>query len=73
MFGIIRKRLLYYYLTYYLVNINAFDHKKCVSLIIKNARFNVLLLICILINKIKTSTTIHLQINLIKLLAVVIL
>ena len=32
MFGIIRKRLLYYYLTYYLVDINAFDHKKCVSL-----------------------------------------
>ena len=32
MFGIIRKRLLYYYLTYYLVNINAFDHKKCASL-----------------------------------------
>ena len=32
MFGIIKKRLLYYYLTYYLVNINASDHKKCVSL-----------------------------------------
>ena len=50
--------------------VNSSSHKKCVS---KNAKFNLLLLIYILINRVKTCTTIHLRLNYIDVSKVVIL
>ena len=43
---------------------NGSDHIKCVSLNNQNKpTINLLLLICILMNKVKDFTTIHLQLN----------
>ena len=49
--------------------VNASNHKKCVSL--SNQKFNLLLLIYILMNTVKNYTTIYLQLNQMDVLEVV--
>ena len=47
-----------------LINIvDASNHTKCVSLSNKNVKFNLLLLIYILVNTVKNFTTIHFHLN----------
>ena len=43
--------------------VNGSNHTKCVSLMNQNVRFNLPLLIHILINTLKNFTTIHLRLN----------
>ena len=68
MFGIIKRMFIVLLASI----VNASNHTKCVSLIIKNARFNLLLLIYILMNTVKNFTTIHLRLNEIHVLEIVI-
>ena len=59
MFGLIKKVFIGL-----LINIvNASNHAKCVSLGNKNAKFNLLLLIYLLVNTVKNFTTIDFQLN----------
>ena len=61
MFGLIKK--VFIGLLINIVNASNHDHAKCVSLGNKNAKFNLLLLIYILVNTIKNFTTIDFQLN----------
>ena len=53
--------------------VDASNHTKCVSLSNQNARFKLPLLIYILMNTVKNSTSIYFRLNLVDMLDVVIL
>ena len=65
MFGIIKK--MFIVLLTSLINtsniVNASNHTKCVSLSNENLKFNILLLIYVLMNTVTNYTTIHLWLN----------